>query len=375
MKKPMIIMLALAGLFFGGVFGWKAFVGAQIEKAMASMEPPPATVSAMQATAEAWAPHIPAVGSLRAAQGVDVTPQVAGLITRLDFDSGDEVAAGDILLQQYDADLRAELDGLIAARELAEANLRRAEELIDQDLVSEFDYDSRKTELQLARAAEADLRLQIEKHSIRAPFSGQLGIRKVDLGQYIEPGDLIARLENRERMLVDFPVPQRQLGNLRSGQPVTVEVDAWPDRKFPGVIRAIEPQVERDTRNLRLRAVVENPSGELLPGMFAQIEVLLPERQQVVTVPQSAITYSPYGDSVFVVEEDAGADGEPVTTVINTFVVTGETRGDQVAIATGLKAGQTVVTSGQQKLRNGAKVVVNNAVQVRNDPDPVPVNN
>ena len=266
MKKPMIVMLLVVGLFFGAVFGWKAFVGVQIEKAIASMEPPPATVSALPVGTDTWAPHIPAVGSLRAAQGVDVTPQEAGQITGLAFDSGDSVRAGDVLVQQYDADLRAELDGLVAARELAEANLKRAEELIGQDLVSEFDYDSRKTELQLALAAEADMRLQIEKKSIRAPFSGQLGIRKVDLGQYIEPGDLVARLENRKQMLVDFPVPQRQLGNLRTGQPVTVEVDAWPGRKFPGVISAIEPQVERDTRNIRLRAMVENPVRRTLAG-------------------------------------------------------------------------------------------------------------
>ncbi len=374
MKKPLLIMLVAVGAFFGAVFGWKAFVGMQIQKAMQAAGPPPTTVSAIVATAETWAPLIPAVGSLRAAQGVDVTPQEGGIITGLHFDSGDTVAAGDLLVQQYVADLEAELDGLIAARKLAEANLRRAEELRTKQLVSEFDYDSRVTELDRARAAEKDLRLRIAKKSVRAPFAGQLGIRKVDLGQYIEPGDLIARLENRTQMLVDFPVPQRQISNLDIGQPVTVEVDAWPGRKFPGEIRAIEPQVERDTRNLRLRAMVGNADGDLLPGMFAQIEILLPEQGDVVTVPQSAIAYSPYGDSVFLVETTTGADGETVSTVSNTLVVTGATRGDQVAILSGLRAGQMVVTSGQQKLRNGAAVTIDNTVQVSNNPDPSPDN-
>jgi len=374
MKRPMMIMLLAVAVFFGAVFGWKAFVGTQMQKAMLSMGPPPATVSAIAATAEQWAPSIPAVGSLRAAQGVDVTPQVAGMITALSFDSGDTVVAGEPLVQQYAADLEAELEGLVAARKLAEANLTRARELRAEQLVSEFDFDSRETELQRAQAAEKDLRLRIAKKTIRAPFTGQLGIRKVDLGQYIEPGDIVARLENRAQMLVDFPVPQRLLASLSIGQAVEVEVDAWAGRKFPGVIRAIEPQGERNTRNIRLRAVVDNPGGELLPGMFAQIEVLLPEQQQVVTVPQSAVTFSPSGDSVFLVESTTGEDGQETGVVSNTFVMTGAKRGDQVAILSGVVAGQTVVTSGQQKLRNGAQVIINNTVQVNNDADPVPDN-
>lgn len=375
MKRPMLIMLLLAGLFFGGIFGWKAFVGFQIQKQMQSTPMPMATVSVETAKAEDWSPQIKAVGSLRAARGVDVTPQVEGQVTKLHFDSGDQVAAGDLLVEQYTEDERAQLAGLVAARELAELNFERNKNLIKKSLVSQFEFDSSRTVLQRANAAEADLRLRISKKSIRAPFAGQLGIRKIDLGQYIEPGDTIARLEASDEILVDFPVPQRQFGNVRIGQSISVEVDAWPGRDFAGKIKAIEPQVERETRNVRIRGAIENPGGDLVPGMFAQIAIELPMQGQVITVPQSAIAYSPYGDSVYVVEKTVDEQGEQQYRVSNTFVVTGATRGDQVAINSGLRSGQSVVTSGQQKLLNGAFVKIDNSVRVSNNPDPIPDNN
>jgi membrane fusion protein (multidrug efflux system) len=375
MSRTMIKMLALTALFFGGIFGWKMFVGMQIQKQMQSMPPPVATVSAVQLSAETWTPIIKAVGSLRTARGVDVTPQEGGLVTELHFDSGDWVKSGQLLVQQYIADEQAQLDGLIAAREFAELNFQRNQNLIEENLVSEFDFDASQTEVQRAKAAETNLRLRIKKKSIRAPFAGQLGIRKIDLGQHIEPGDTIARLEARNQMLVDFPVPQREFGRLSLQQAITVYVDAWPGREFPGVIKAIEPQVERETRNIRLRGLLNNPDGDLVPGMFAQIDIKLPKAEQVVTAPQSAITYSPYGDSVYVIEEVVDESGVTRQQVSNTFVVTGTKRGDQVAVVSGLEAGTRVVTSGQQKLRNGVYVNVDNSVGVSNDPSPSPANN
>jgi membrane fusion protein (multidrug efflux system) len=375
MSRTMIKMLALTALFFGGIFGWKMFVGMQIQKQMQSMPPPVATVSAVQLSAETWTPIIKAVGSLRTARGVDVTPQEGGLVTELHFDSGDWVKSGQLLVQQYIADEQAQLDGLIAAREFAELNFQRNQNLIEENLVSEFDFDASQTEVQRTKAAETNLRLRIKKKSIRAPFAGQLGIRKIDLGQHIEPGDTIARLETRNQMLVDFPVPQREFGRLSLQQAITVYVDAWPGREFPGVIKAIEPQVERETRNIRLRGLLNNPDGDLVPGMFAQIDIKLPKAEQVVTAPQSAITYSPYGDSVYVIEEVVDESGVTRQQVSNTFVVTGTKRGDQVAVVSGLEAGTRVVTSGQQKLRNGMYVNVDNSVGVSNDPSPSPANN
>jgi len=372
----MIVMLLVTAVFFSAVFGWKAFSGYQMGQSMQNMQMPPVTVSTANVTASSWTPEIAAVGSLRAERGVDVTAQAAGQIVALHFESGDTVAAGDLLVQQYTADDLARLEGLVAAAELAERNVARAEELRAKKLISELDVDSRNTELRVARAAEAELRLSIDKRAIRAPFSGRLGLRKVDIGQYIEPGDAITRLESTDVMYMDFPVPQRRFGDLSLGQSVAVSVDAWPEERFAGVIAAIEPQVERDTRNVRVRAEIDNRDGRLVPGMFARADVQLPTRQEVLTLPQSAIVYSPYGDAVYVVVEGAPDEGGVAsTTVANTFVVTGSTRGDQVAIESGLQEGMTVVTAGQQKLRNGVRVDINNAVPVGNDPNPTPENN
>jgi membrane fusion protein (multidrug efflux system) len=377
MKRPMLIMLVCVGLFFGAVFGWKAFVGMQIQKSMQTMVMPPVTVSTMLVSDETWAPVITVVGSLRAVQGVDVSAQVEGQITELHFDSGDTVAAGDLLVQQYTADELAQLEGRVADRKLAELNYKRLKNLSSKQLVSEFEFDASRAELQRTTAFEKTLLLNIEKKSIRAPFAGQVGIRGVDLGQYIEPGDNLVRLEAIDQLLVNFTVSQRQIGQLSVGQAVFASVDAWPGQRFAGVIDAIAPKVESDTRNVRVRAVLENVDTRLLPGMFARVEIQLPTQGTVVTVPQSAVTYSPYGDSVYIVADqpEQAASAQPVFAVTNTFVVLGATRGDQVAIQSGLTAGMTVVTAGQQKLRNGSQVVIDNSVPVSNNPTPQPDNN
>ncbi|MEO8444372.1 MAG: efflux RND transporter periplasmic adaptor subunit [Gammaproteobacteria bacterium] len=375
MRRPMLYMLAATGLFFGALFGWKAYVNGQMQAAMAATPFPPVTVSTTTAASESWSPTIAAVGSLRASRGVDVTAQVAGQVTAIRFESGSTVAAGAPLVEQYAADEKAQLEGLVADRKLSEVNLARARELIGQKLISAFDLDVRETDLQRARAAEGNLRLKITQKSIRAPFAGRLGIRKVDLGQYIEPGDPVVRLEASDQMVVDFPVPQQQFSRLRVKQPVAVQVDAWPGQSFAGAIQAIEPQVERDTRNIRVRALVDNPDGKLLPGMFARIDIELPSRENVITIPHAAVTHSPFGDAVFVVTEQNDPAGKKVLAVANTLVVTGPTRGDQVAITSGLEAGATIVTAGQQKLRNGSVVVVDNSVPVSNSARPAPANN
>jgi membrane fusion protein (multidrug efflux system) len=371
--RPFVIMLLAVTVVLGAIFGWKFYAGQQASQAMASMSMPPVTVSTAEARSAEWSPAIPAIGSLRALQGVDVTAQLAGQITEIYFRSGQTVRAGELLVSQYTADDEARLDGLQAETALAEANLKRAEELVTKNLVSANDYDSRKTDLQRARATEENLRLMIKQKKIRAPFSGRLGIREVDVGQYVEPGDRIVRLESFDQILVDFPVPQRHLGQLSVGQPIRENNDAWPDEFFRGEISAIDPQVARDTRALRVQGVIENSAERLLPGMYVEVDVELPTRDEVVTVPQSAITFSPYGDSVYVVSNEPQVDGQPV--VRNTFVKVGATRGDQVAIETGLEPGDVVVTAGQQKLRNGARVRIDNSVPVSDAPDPTPANN
>lgn len=371
----MIYMLVAVGLFFGAIFGFKAFVGAKIKSVMANMPMPPVTVSTVHALADTWTPTIPAVGSLRASRGVDVTSQVAGQIIAIHFESGGSVKAGDPLLDLYAADEQAQLQGLVADRKLAELNLGRAEQLIRDKLISAFELDTKRNDLERAKAAEDALRLQIREKSVRAPFAGRVGIRQVDLGQYLQPGNPIVRLESGDQMLVDFPVAQQELGNLKIDRPVSLQVDAWPGQVFHGRIMAIEPQVDPATRNIKVRAVVDNADGRLLPGMFARIEVELPAREHVVTVPQAAILKSPYGDAVFVVGEQKGADGKPELHAANAPVVTGSRRGDQVAIVSGLAAGATVVSAGLQKLRNGSVVLIDNSVPVSNNPAPQPVNN
>jgi membrane fusion protein (multidrug efflux system) len=371
MIKRMFLMLVVVALFFGGVFGWKAFVARQMGMAMSSQAMPPVTVSTVVATELPWMPLIPAVGTLRAGQGVNVTAQESGIITELRFDSGQEVRAGDLLAQQYVGDAVAHLDGLKADVTLAELNLVRSRDLLDKNLISQFEYDVQKTDRDRAVAMAENLRLVINKKSIRAPFSGRIGIRRVDIGQHVEPGDDIVRLEALDRILVDFPVSQRAVSKVHVGQPIRVRVDAYPGMIFHGTITAVAPQVRSETRDIHVEAGISNPAEQLLPGMFAEVAIELPVVDAVVTLPQSAITFSPYGDSVYRVLD---GDGE-LPTAENVFVTTGETRGDQVAILSGVQPGDTIVSAGQLKLRSGSSVIVNNSVAVSNSIDPAPDNN
>jgi len=375
MIKRMIIMLAAVGIFFGAVFGWKAFDAYQTGKFMSSQPPPAVTVSTVVADSEMWAPVIPSIGTLRASQGVDVTAQEAGIITELRFVSGAEVKAGDVLAQQYVDDERARLVALEADVRLAELNLVRARDLLEKNLNAQFDYDTRKTDHDRAVAEARSVRLVIEKKTIRAPFSGRIGIRQVDLGEYIKPGDSIVRLEALDRILVDFPIPQRYVGSLRTGQRLVIRVDAWLGEEFDGTITAIAPQVRSATRDLRLEGLVDNEAGQLLPGMFAEVEIQLPVVEEVVTLPQAAITFSPYGDSVFVIMETADSNSGTALVAENIFVTTGDTRGDQVAVLSGVTAGDTIVTAGQIKLRDGTRVIVDNSVPVSNQASPILENN
>jgi len=368
MIKRMIFMLLAVGLFFGSVFGWKAWTGYQAGLMMSTMVRPPISVSTTIATAESWSPVISSVGTLRASQGVDITAREAGMITGLRFDSGALVAAGDVLAQQFIDDERAQLEALEADVRLAELNLERSRDLLSRELNSQFEFDTRKTDRDRATAQARNVRLVIDKKTIRSPFAGRLGIRQVDLGQYVEPGDLIVRLEALDKILVDFPVPQRSIGRVRVGQSLVIHVDAYPGKEFSGRVTAISPQVRAQTRDVRLEGLVENDKEELLPGMFAEVEIRLPVRESVVTLPQSAVIYSPYGDSVFAVRETANDNGEVTLIVASIFVQTGDTRGDQIAILSGVTPGEQIVTAGQIKLRNGAHVVIDNSVPVSNEP-------
>jgi membrane fusion protein (multidrug efflux system) len=372
MNKRMTLMLLAVGIFFGGVFGWKTWSGYQMKTFMQSQAMPPVTVSAASATSETWSPVIPSIGTLRASQGVDITAREAGIITELKFESGTDVAAGDLLAQQYIDDEQAHLDALQADVELAELNLERAAELIEKNLSAQFEYDTRKADRDRAIAQARNVRLIIEKKSIRAPFAGRIGIRQVDLGEYVEPGDPIVRLEALDKILVDFNVSQRSIGQVSVGQPLRIRVDAYPGREFGGTVSAISPQVRSQTRQAQLEGIIDNETELLLPGMFVLVAVDLLATDQIVTLPQSTIAYSPYGDSVFIIEESTNDQGETQLVAQTRFVQTGDTRGDQVAILSGISIGEQVVTAGQIKLRNGSRVVIDNTVAVSNQPNPMP---
>jgi membrane fusion protein (multidrug efflux system) len=367
MAKRMLLMLIAVGLFFGGVFGWKAFVARQKQAEMAAKGPPVATVSTAAVVAGDWVPTLRSVATLRSAQSVDVTAQVDGQVTKLYFDSGDAVATGTLLVQQYVADDQAQLKALQADLRLAEIELQRIRQLVREELVPQSELDSATSRLDRVRAEVESLEIAIGKKSIRAPFAGRLGIRQIDLGQFIEPGDPIVRLEALDRLYADFKLPQQALPRVNVKQPVRITADAWPGAEFTGEITAIEPAVDAATRNVSLRAEIVNQDGRLRPGMFVEIQVALPERRDVLLVPQTALTFSPFGNSVYVVE---GTDEDIVAR--NVYVNVGQTRGDLVEVMDGLMPGQQIVTSGQLKLRDGARINVDNSVAINANATPLP---
>ena len=374
MTKRMVIMLVVVGLLFGAIFGFQAFKAKMIKQFMANMKMPPATVTAMKAELQPWQPQLNAVGSLRAVHGVDVTTEIGGLVREVRFKSGDEAKAGQVLVQlNADADIGL-LNSLEASAELARLVYTRDKEQFAIQAVSQAVLDGDAADLKSKEAQVAQQKAVVEKKTIRAMFDGRLGINAVNLGQYVNPGDKIVTLQSLDPIYVDFSLPQQYLSRLKMGQTITVTTDAIPGRTFDGKITAINPKVDPDTRNLQIEATIPNPKHDLLPGMYGSVTVQSGEVQQYLTLPQTAVTFNPYGESVYVIEEGAkGTDGKPVLTAKQTFVTVGETRGDQVAIVKGIKPGDMVATSGQLKLKNGSAVVINNAVQPSNEPAPKPV--
>jgi membrane fusion protein (multidrug efflux system) len=369
----MLLMLVLVGLVFGGIFGFQAFKAHMIRKFMAAQGLPPQTVSTTKAAYAEWQPRFDAVGTLRAVRGADLAPEIAGIVTAIHFKSGDEVKAGAPLVDLNAAQEIAQLQALEAAAQLAGVNYARDSEQLKVKAVSQAVVDTDAANLKSARAQVADQQALIDKKRIRAPFAGRLGIRAIDLGQYVSPGTKLVTLQALDPILVDFSVPQSLLGRIAAGQDVSAKSDAFPGLRFDGKVLAIDAKVDPATRNVTVRASLHNPQHRLLPGMFATVEVHTGAAQRFLTLPQTAISYNPYGDTVYVVEEKGkGPEGKPRLVAQQRFVTTGATRGDQVAVLSGIKEGDTVVTAGQIKLRNGSPVVINNALQPLNNPAPHP---
>jgi membrane fusion protein (multidrug efflux system) len=372
MTKRMVIMLVLVGVLFGGIFGYKAFTGYMMKKYMAAQGEPPQTVSTIKAVEQPWQTRLQAVGSLNARRGADIAPEVSGIVSAIHFRSGQDVKKGELLLElSSDSDV-AKLNSLIAMAELARQTYTRDLEQFKARAISQATLDTDTANLKSAEAQVAEQQALVDKKHIRAPFTGRLGIRSVDVGQYLNPGTKIVTLQSLDPIYTDFFLPQKQLNMIQVGQKVDVKADAFPEQTFPGEITAIDPKVDANTRNVEVRARIPNSKSLLLPGMFTTTEIDVGEPQEYVTLPQTAITYNPYGDTVFLVEERGiGADGKPAYFARQKFVKTGETRGDQVAIIEGVKAGDVVVTAGQIKLRNGTPVIINNSIQPSNEAAPV----
>ncbi|MBM2883359.1 efflux RND transporter periplasmic adaptor subunit [Chromobacterium amazonense] len=365
MTKRMLIMLGGVALLIV-VLGVGFFL--HIQKLIASSpKPGPQTVSTTVAKTAEWQPQLSSVGTLTAMQGVDISSEVAGQVRSLHFKSGQDVKAGDVLVQLNADSDQAQLRSLQAAAELAATTLKRDRAQLAIEGVSQAQVDADMADLKSKTALVAQQAALVAKKTIRAPFSGRLGITTVNPGQYLNPGDKIVTLQTIDPVYVDFNLPQRQIGKVRVGQPVKVKSDAFGDEVFHGKINAINPKIDPATRNVQIEATIANPKHKLLPGMFANTTIEVGSKQKHLTLPQTAITYNPYGSTVFIVKQ--GKNGLEAQ---QAFVTTGDTRGDQVAITAGLKEGQEVVTSGQLKLKTGTPVTVNNSVQPANSPNPTP---
>ncbi len=300
MNKRMLTMLAIVGVLFGGVFGFKVVQARMMQKYM-TFQMPPAVVTAIKSEVHPWQPQLKAVGSLRAVRGVDVTSEIAGLVRELDFRSGEAVTAGQVLVQlNADADI-AQLHALQAAADLAKTTFERDKKQFEVQAVSQATLDAEAADLRSKHAQVAQQQALVDKKTIRAPFSGRLGISTVNPGQYVNPGDKIVTLQELNSLYVDFYLPEQELSRIAAGQPVVVRTDTYGGRTFSGKITVINPKVDADTRNVQVEATITNPRRELLPGMYATVEVQAGTAQQYLTVPQTAVTYNPYGNTVFIV--------------------------------------------------------------------------
>jgi membrane fusion protein (multidrug efflux system) len=349
----------------------------QIQAAVAqasSFQPPPEAVTTVVARREAWPDTLEAIGSAAAVQGVTVAADLPGLVDRIAIDSGRMVRAGEVLVQLDTRQEKAQLAAAVAQLDLSRLNLDRARGLADEGIVSRADYDRASAEHKQAEARVGEIRASIERKVIRAPFAGMLGIRQVNLGQYLAGGDPVVPLQSLDPIFVNFTVPQQEVARLQVGGEVRVSAEG-AKAPFAGRITAINSVVDEATRNVQVQATFANPQGRLRPGMFVETKVLRGGSRDVVTLPASAINYAPYGDSVFIVEQVQGPNGQSYRGARQQVVKLGGALGDQVAVLSGVDAGAEVVSSGVFKLRNGAAIRVENAVQPANDPAPKPEDN
>ncbi len=363
LKKPLIITLIIIAVLFGGLLAWNLIRAFFIKRFFANFQPPPVTVSAIQAVSKNWQDYLPTIGVLKAVNSVDVSPQVSGLVTHIFFKSGQTVSIGDPLIQLNDKVEQQELKNLEAELELAKLTNERLRTLIKRKAASQSEVDQAQAKLKQSLAQVEKTKALIGHKLIKAPFSGKLGIRTVNLGQYVSAGDKLVALESMNPLFLNFSLPEQHLQQLHPGQAVKLSVETHPNAVFSGKITAIDSTSSLKTHNILVQATIPNQDAKLYPGLFADIKVMLPVQEKVVIVPQTAVTYSLYGDSVFVVvSKKKDKKKKPVLEVVQKYVTVGPRFDSKVVIRKGIKAGETVVTSGQLKLQNGSQIEINNAV-------------
>jgi membrane fusion protein (multidrug efflux system) len=372
MAKRMIVMVVLMTAFVAalGFFKVRQFqaMGAQF----AAMQPPPEAVTTIVAAKEEWPATLSAIGTVAAVQGVTVSADLPGIVDRIAFDSGKTVQQGEVLAHLDTRQEQAQLEAAEAQLQLARLNFDRMQGLVEQDAVSRAEFDGASAAHKQAEARLREIRATIDRKTIRAPFTGVLGIRQVNLGQYLTAGDAVVPLQSLNPIYVNFGVPQQDAGEMRPGRFVRIRVGDLSDVEFGGRVSAVDAVVDPATRNVQVQATLANPAGKLRPGMFVRTQVMLGASDPVISLPATAINYAPYGDSVFVVTDLKDANGQPYRGVRQQIVKLGAARGDRIAVLSGIKAGEEVVTSGVFKLRNGAAVRINNSVQPANSRAPKP---
>src|SRR5436190_6718060 len=374
MAKRMIVMLTATALFVAGL-GFVKF--RQIQSAIAqgaAFQPPPEAVTTIVAHQEEWSASVSSIGTVAAVQGVTVSADLPGTVERIAFESGTAVREGEVLALLDTRQEQAQLTAAEAQRDLARLNFERMQGLLNERVISQSEFDRATAEQRQGDARVGEIRAVIARKTIRAPFSGVLGIRRVNLGQYLSGGDALVTLQSLNPIYVNFGVPQQSSSQMRVGRTVRITSDSLPGADFSGRVTAIDSIVDQATRNIQVQATLANPGGKLRPGMFVQAEAGVGSGSTIVALPASAISYAPFGDSVFVVTDLKNPGGQSYRGVRQQFVKLGPARGDQIAVTSGVKPGDEVVTSGLFKLRNGAAVVVNNKVKPTNSSKPKPEN-
>ena len=374
LQRRMIIMLCGVFLLLGVIFTFNQAKMFMIKYFVSGMGLPPATVSTMVVETSEWQPKLTSVGNVRAFRGVELSTEIGGLVLTVPIKSGQDVKEGDLLIKLNDASDVAQLKSLKAMADLAKVINERDSQQLAIQAISKNVFDTSAAD---AKSKSAQVESQIAlvaKKNLKAPFSGRVGIVSINPGQYVNPGDKLLTLQTLDPIFVDFNLPQNNAEQIQVGQKVVVTTDAFKDASFTGKITAVSPKVDTNTRNIQVEAQVANPDKKIFPGMFANVNIQVGEQVKLLTLPQTAVTYNPYGSTVFVAKPTGKKDkqGKPALEAQQVFVTTGATRGDQVAILKGVEEGATVVTSGQLKLKNGTPLIINNKVQPANSADPKP---